>query len=160
MSSMFLIEAGIEICVNEVHSLKAKLPINVTDDGIEICVNDEKRQKAKIPIKVADDGIWICFNDEPGQKEEFPIEVTEEGIEICANDERSMRAELPIFIMNGGIFAVVTLFFVHISVSKFSLVDDLKTRILSSINLIRSFLFGIICIFSKFQHRVNNIISN
>ena len=40
------------ICVNDEHPLKAKFPIEVTEEGIDICVNDEHPQKAPFPIEV------------------------------------------------------------------------------------------------------------
>ena len=62
------------------------------DDGTEICVNDEHSLKALLPIEVTEEGIVICVNDEHLLKAEDPIEVTEEGIEICANDEHPEKA--------------------------------------------------------------------
>ena len=39
-NEVILIDAGIVICVNDEHLLKASSPISVTDDGIVICVSD------------------------------------------------------------------------------------------------------------------------
>ena len=54
------------ICVSDEHSLKAKSPIDFTDDGIVICVSDLQPEKEALPIDFTDDGISnvICFNDE------------------------------------------------------------------------------------------------
>ena len=58
------------ICVSDEHPMKAKDPIEVTDDGIVICVSDKKLAKAESPIEVTDDGIVnvICANDEHPEK--------------------------------------------------------------------------------------------
>ena len=42
--------AGIDICDNDEHPLKAESPISFTEEGIVICVNDEHSSKAEFPM--------------------------------------------------------------------------------------------------------------
>ena len=48
---------------NDVHPLKALLPIEVTEEEIVICVNDEHLVKAESQIEVTKEGIAICVNE-------------------------------------------------------------------------------------------------
>ena len=84
----FIIDEGIEICVNEEHSPNEN-PIDVTDDGVSkvICTNDEHPVKAESPIEVTDERIEISVNCEHPERAKNPIDVIDDGFVICLNDE-------------------------------------------------------------------------
>ena len=54
-------EEGIEICVNDEHSIKAYSSIEVTDEGIVICVNDKHSLKASFSIDIIEGGMAMNF---------------------------------------------------------------------------------------------------
>ena len=61
--------AGIIIFSNDVHSIKAEGPINVTDEGISISFSDVQPLKKPSPMHVIDVGIVICVNEVQSKKE-------------------------------------------------------------------------------------------
>ena len=66
------------------HPLKAKSPIEVTEEGIVIRVNDEQSLKALVSIDVTDEQL---------EKALPSIQVTDEGIVISSNDSQFLKAK-------------------------------------------------------------------
>ena len=73
--------------INDVISMKAFFPIEITEDGIVICSNALHPRKASFPIVITEEGIKICFNDKHPLKLLLPIDVTEEGMVIFLSEK-------------------------------------------------------------------------
>ena len=63
-------------------SLKAQLPIDLTDEGINISVKDEHLLKQSLPIETTDEGIDTLFNEVHRLKAFSPIDLIDGGIAI------------------------------------------------------------------------------
>lgn len=80
------IDEGITIWFNNVHPLKAYVPIDVKYKGKNICDNDVHIENELFPIEVTDKGIVIWVSEEHPWKVKLPIDLTEEGIDILVNE--------------------------------------------------------------------------
>lgn len=77
-------------CINSRHFAKEYIERFVTDEGIDICINDLQSLKAKWSIFFEEEGFSkrTLTKDEHLQKEYVPIDVIEAGIMICVNDSQ------------------------------------------------------------------------
>ena len=94
---------GIEICVNDSHSLNADSPIDVNDERIDICDSDLQPSKTLSSILVTNDGIMICLSDKQSLNAELPVDLTENGIEIWVIEEHPSKLDFSICFIDGGI---------------------------------------------------------
>ena len=72
--------------VKDLHSLKARIPIDVTEDGMSIDERLVQEEKADSPIEERLDLIFTVFKLLHRWNEKLPIEVTPEGIVMDCNE--------------------------------------------------------------------------
>lgn len=89
---------------SDLHSLKAWLPIVLTDLGIETSFIISHLLKAKFPIDKTELGISIVSNFLQPKKDSFPIFFTELGISTFSKFSHSLKASSPISFTFEGIF--------------------------------------------------------
>lgn len=99
-------DEGIDICVNETHSLKELSPMKVTDGGSVISFKFEHWEKVLVSIFLINDGDSnINFSsDEHCSNADTPMKPTEEGIVISVSDEQPINPFIKIFVIEEGIF--------------------------------------------------------
>lgn len=85
--SLFSSSESIEIktSVNDVHPLKAYLPIEHKEEYKIICFNDEQSEKEYSPILITEFGIFICVKFSHPLNEYSIMDVIDGGIEIRDN---------------------------------------------------------------------------
>ena len=85
------------IDVSEEQSLKAQLPIVVTESGSVIDVSAEQPQKAELPIVATESGSVMDVSEEQPEKAWFPIVLSELGGSVMdVSEEQSLKARFPI----------------------------------------------------------------
>lgn len=80
---------------NEEHSLKAYLPIFISDEGLAKVTlsNDAHFWNAASPIIATNKGMKICWREVQLKNDFLPIVVTEGGISIRCNDVQFWKSE-------------------------------------------------------------------